>query len=175
MYNGLLVVGQWWGWWGWCGRPPEEGAGDGECDWEKTVEKILSASTAFAASEGWKASQNTNSVRFLHSFELGKHSPPRLATLQHEVLDTLNPAPKTKFQLKQLRTKYFYFYNGIKILPYRRRQDCWLDPKHRGKCLQMWVVQLGGVVSERSIDSLLWSWIAAPIYWLALGIRLALI
>ena len=66
--------------------------------------KILSASTAFAASEGWKASQNTNSLRFLHKFELGKHSPPMLvSTLQHEVLDTLNPAPITKFHSKQLQ------------------------------------------------------------------------
>jgi len=59
----------------------------------KRREKNFSARTALAASEGWKASQNTNSWRFLQTFEFGKHKPPILvSTLQHDVFETLKPA-----------------------------------------------------------------------------------
>jgi hypothetical protein len=60
---------------------------------EDRVEKSFSASTAFAASEGWNASQNTYSVRLLHNLVFGIHSPPMfLSTLQQDVLETLKPA-----------------------------------------------------------------------------------
>lgn len=67
------------------------GADAGEGADEKR-EKNFSARTAFAASDGWKASQNTNSWRFLHTFEFGKHKPPILvSTLQQDVFETLKP------------------------------------------------------------------------------------
>lgn len=70
-----------------------DGAGAGEIAAENKLEKSLSASTAFAASEGWNASQNTYSLRLLHNLELDKHSPPMfVSTLQHDVLEILNPA-----------------------------------------------------------------------------------
>lgn len=76
------------------------GAGLDEAWWNNLV-KILSASTAFAASVGWNASQNTYSVLLLHSFEFGKHNPPTLvSTLQHDVFDILKPINTKKKQKK---------------------------------------------------------------------------
>lgn len=64
---------------------------------ENRREKNSSASIAFALSEGWNASQNTQSLRLLHNFELGRHSPPTdESTLQHDVLETLKPAEEEK-------------------------------------------------------------------------------
>lgn len=72
--------------WGYLGA----GAGEGALA-NKLVNKWF-ASTAFAASDGWKASQNTYSWRFLHRLEFGKQSPPSfVSTLQHEVLEILKP------------------------------------------------------------------------------------
>ena len=69
-----------------------EGVGAMEGAPENRLEKSSSASTAFALSEGWNASQNTYSLRLLHNLELGKHSPPMfVSTLQHDVLETLKP------------------------------------------------------------------------------------
>lgn len=68
------------------------GFGTGEGALANKEAKKWSARTSFAASDGWKASQNTYSFLSLHKFELGKQSPPMLvSTLQHDVLETLNP------------------------------------------------------------------------------------
>lgn len=84
------------------------GAGLDEAWWNNLV-KILSASTAFAASVGWNASQNTYSVLLLHSFEFGKHNPPTLvSTLQHDVFDILKPI-NTKKKTKKIVSKIGYW------------------------------------------------------------------
>ena len=76
-----------------CKKNQCDGAGAAEGAAEKRIEKNFSPSTAFAASDGWNASQNTYSSRLLHNFEFGKHKPPMLvSTLQHDVFETLKPA-----------------------------------------------------------------------------------
>jgi hypothetical protein len=74
------------------------GAMEGAATAENRVEKSFWASTAFAASEGWNASQKTYSLRLLHNLELGKHSPPMdESTLQHDVLEILKPAEEKEY------------------------------------------------------------------------------
>lgn len=70
---------------------------------ENSLEKSLSARTAFAASDGWNASQNTYSLRLRHNFEFGKHSPPMfVSTLQQEVLETLKPEKQPSNMMSNL-------------------------------------------------------------------------
>ena len=77
-----------------CDGPGAAAGGDDE----KREEKNFSASTTFAASEVWKASQKTYSLRLPHNFEFGKHSPPMfVSTLQHEVWEILKPAMQLSY------------------------------------------------------------------------------
>jgi hypothetical protein len=83
---------------------------------ENRLEKSFPASTLFAASEGWNASQNTYSLRLLHIFELGKHSPPTdVSTLQHDVLETLKPAQEKRVTFKTMFTSSIGISHGQNV------------------------------------------------------------
>lgn len=155
---------------------PWLGVGAMEGELENKLEKSLSARTALAASEGWKASQKTYSWRFLHNLEFGMHRPPTdVSTLQHEVLETLNPAWTRWKDLGchlSFSRKFLLFFRKERF-NYRNWWGCWSSLGRPDMRRRMWVPRSGAVHSERWVASALWHWTRESIHWLDAGTGLA--